>query len=109
MERMYYWWTATDVRYGTSKPSVDGGKYPYLRMNNLTNNGELNLTDLKYIDVSDDEKEKCVVRKGFFLFCKMYFNFTHTFSDLCAVFIDNFFFLWYNKSKHIFYYLYANI
>ena len=54
-------------------------------MNNLTNNGELNLTDLKYIDVSDDEKEKCVVRKGFFLFCKMYFNFTHTFSDLCAV------------------------
>ena len=33
-------------------------------MNNLTNNGELNLTDLKYIDVSDDEKEKCVVRKA---------------------------------------------
>lgn len=44
---------ATDVRYGTSKPSVDGGKYPYLRMNNLTNNGELDLTDLKYIDVSE--------------------------------------------------------
>lgn len=59
---------ATDVRYGTSKPSVDGGKYPYLRMNNLTNNGELDLTDLKYIDVSDDEKEKCVVRKGDILF-----------------------------------------
>ena len=26
----------TDVRYGTSKPAVEGGKYPYLRMNNLT-------------------------------------------------------------------------
>ena len=58
----------TDVRYGTSKPSVNGGKYPYLRMNNLTSNGGLDLSDLKYIDVSDDEKEKCVVRKGDVLF-----------------------------------------
>ena len=58
----------TDVRYGTSKPAVEGGKYPYLRMNNLTLDGHLDLKDLKYIDVSDDEIEKCVVRKGDVLF-----------------------------------------
>ena len=58
----------TDVRYGTSKPAVEGGKYPYLRMNNLTVDGHLDLNDLKYIDIPDDEIEKCVVRKGDVLF-----------------------------------------
>ena len=58
----------TEVRYGTSKPAVEGGKYPYLRMNNLTVDGHLDLNDLKYIDISDDEIEKCVVRKGDVLF-----------------------------------------
>lgn len=59
---------ATDVRYGTSKPAVEGGKYPYLRMNNLTVDGGLDLNDLKYIDILDNEIEKCVVRKGDILF-----------------------------------------
>ncbi len=58
----------TEVRYGTSSPAVDGGQYPYLRMNNLTYDGHIDLSDLKYIDVSDEEKEKCVVRKGDVLF-----------------------------------------
>ncbi|MCI8484325.1 MAG: type I restriction endonuclease subunit S [Lachnospiraceae bacterium] len=58
----------TEVRYGTSKPAVEGGRYPYLRMNNLTVDGHLDLNDLKYIDISDDEIEKCVVRKGDVLF-----------------------------------------
>ncbi len=58
----------TEVRYGTSKPAVEGGKYPYLRMNNLTSDGHLDLNDLKYIDIPDDEIEKCVVRKGDVLF-----------------------------------------
>ena len=58
----------TDVRYGTSKPAVVGGKYPYLRMNNITTDGHLNLADLKYIDIPDDEIEKCIVRKGDVLF-----------------------------------------
>jgi type I restriction enzyme S subunit len=58
----------TDVRYGTSRPAVEGGKYPYLRMNNLTANGQLDLIDLKYIDIPDDELEKCIVRKGDVLF-----------------------------------------
>ena len=58
----------TDVRYGTSKPAVDGGQYPYLRMNNLTTDGHLDLKDLKHIDIPDDEIEKCIVRKGDVLF-----------------------------------------
>ena len=58
----------TEVRYGTSSPAIEGGQYPYLRMNNLTYDGHLDLTDLKHIDVSDEEKEKCVVRKGDILF-----------------------------------------
>ena len=58
----------TEARYGTSKPAVEGGKYPYLRMNNLTADGHLDLNDLKYIDIPDDEIEKCVVRKGDVLF-----------------------------------------
>lgn len=33
----------TDVHYGTSRPAVDGGKYPYIRMNNITSNGELDV------------------------------------------------------------------
>ncbi len=59
---------ATDVRYGTSKPAVEGGRYPYLRMNNLTIDGHLDLHDLKRIDINDDELEKCIVRKGDVLF-----------------------------------------
>ena len=58
----------TDVRYGTSKPAVEGGKYPYLRMNNLTYDGHLDLSDMKYIDIPDNEIEKCIVRKGDVLF-----------------------------------------
>ena len=58
----------TDVRYGTSKPAVEGGRYPYLRMNNLTVDGGLDLSDLKYIDIPENEIEKCVVRKGDILF-----------------------------------------
>ena len=58
----------TDVRYGTSAKANDDGQYKYLRMNNLTYDGYLDLSDLKHIDVSDEEFEKCVVRKGDVLF-----------------------------------------
>ena len=58
----------TDVRYGSSRPAVDGGKYPYLRMNNITYGGELDLTDTKQIDVPDNELDKCTVRRGDVLF-----------------------------------------
>jgi len=57
-----------DVKYGTSKPAVDNGKYPYLRMNNITADGYMDLSSLKYIDIDDSEKEKYVVKKGDLLF-----------------------------------------
>ena len=68
------WETATirdivaDVRYGSSRPAVDGDKYPYLRMNNITYGGELDLTDTKRIDIPDNELDKCTVRRGDVLF-----------------------------------------
>lgn len=58
----------TDVRYGTSRPAIEGGKYPYLRMNNLTYDGHLDLHDLKYIDIPENEIDKCIVHKGDVLF-----------------------------------------
>ena len=57
-----------DVRYGSSRPAVVGGKYPYLRMNNITYGGELDLTDIKYIDVPENELDKCIVQRGDVLF-----------------------------------------
>lgn len=58
----------SEVRYGSSRPAVDGGRYPYLRMNNITYDGELDLSDTKRIDVPDNELEKCTVRRGDVLF-----------------------------------------
>ncbi len=59
-----------EVRYGSSRKATDGtnGKYPYLRMNNITYDGELDLTDIKTIDIPDDEVPKCSVHKGDVLF-----------------------------------------
>lgn len=59
-----------EVRYGSSRKAADGntGKYPYLRMNNITYNGELDLTDTKTIDVPENELPKCTVKRGDVLF-----------------------------------------
>lgn len=56
------------VNYGTSSPSSDNGKYKYLRMNNITTKGTIDLSSIKYIDVSPEDLEKYVVRKGDILF-----------------------------------------
>ena len=60
----------TEVRYGSSRKAANGdsGKYPYLRMNNITYGGELDLTDTKTIDIPDEEIDKCTVRRGDLLF-----------------------------------------
>ncbi|MPM27906.1 hypothetical protein SDC9_74421 [bioreactor metagenome] len=58
----------SDVKYGTSAPSAENGKYIYLRMNNITYDGHLDLSSIKNINVSDNEFEKYVVRKGDILF-----------------------------------------
>ena len=60
----------TDVKYGSSRKAATGnnGKYPYLRMNNITYDGHLDLSDVKTIDIPDNEVEKCSVRYGDILF-----------------------------------------
>ena len=60
----------TEVRYGSSRKAADGdsGKYPYLRMNNITYGGELDLTETKTISIPDEELDKCTVRRGDLLF-----------------------------------------
>ena len=57
-----------EVKYGTSRPATQAGKYPYLRMNNITYNGELELSDIKYIDVPKTELSNCTVQYGDVLF-----------------------------------------
>lgn len=59
---------AESVTYGTSAPASNSGQYEYLRMNNLTDNGQLDLSDLKRIDMSDEQAEKYMVKKGDILF-----------------------------------------
>ena len=56
------------VRYGTSLPATLNGKYGYLRMNNITEGGQLNIQNLKHIDIPEEDLEKYVVRKGDVLF-----------------------------------------
>lgn len=58
----------SEVKYGTSRPAVEGGAYKYLRMGNITFDGHLDLNDLKYIDIPESEIEKCIVKKGDVLF-----------------------------------------
>lgn len=58
----------TEAKYGTSKPSVEGGKYKYIRMNNITYDGKLDLSDLKFINIPENELEKYTTKKGDILF-----------------------------------------
>lgn len=58
----------TDVHYGTAKKASDDGKYAYIRMNNITYDGNLDLTDLKRITVPEKELKGCLVKKGDVLF-----------------------------------------
>lgn len=59
---------ASDIRYGTSKKAAEEGEYTYLRMNNMTDNGRLDLSDTKRITLIGDELDSCLVRKGDVLF-----------------------------------------
>lgn len=58
----------SEVKYGTSAKASDSGCYPYLRMNNITYQGHMDYSSLKYIDVDDRDKEKYIVKKGDILF-----------------------------------------
>lgn len=57
-----------DVHYGTAKKASENGKYIYIRMNNITYEGNLDLSDIKHIDVSEKELAGCMVQQGDVLF-----------------------------------------
>jgi type I restriction enzyme S subunit len=56
------------AQYGTSVKAGATGSYPILRMGNVTYDGKIDLTDLKYIDLSPREESKYLVREGDVLF-----------------------------------------
>ena len=57
------------TQYGTSKKATSiVTEFPILRMNNITYSGEMDYRDLKYIELSDNEKEKFLLKKGELLF-----------------------------------------
>ncbi|MGD9993952.1 MAG: restriction endonuclease subunit S [Salinivirgaceae bacterium] len=56
------------VNYGTSSKAEDNGEFPYLRMNNITYEGAMDFSDLKYINLSEKEKPKYIIKKGDLLF-----------------------------------------
>lgn len=54
--------------YGTSEKSSQHGELAVLRMNNITYGGELDLRDLKYMDLPADKFDRYTVRDGDVLF-----------------------------------------
>lgn len=57
------------TQYGTSnKANDENGEFKILRMGNITYNGQFDFSDMKYIDLNEDEKKKYLVHKGEILF-----------------------------------------
>lgn len=59
---------SNEVKYGTSSPSSENGKYPYLRMNNITYSGEWDFSNLKYINLTESEFNKYSIQKRDLIF-----------------------------------------
>ena len=57
-----------DVHYGTAIKASEDGRYIYIRMNNITYDGDLDLTDIKRIDVPEKDLSGCMVQEGDVLF-----------------------------------------
>jgi type I restriction enzyme S subunit len=56
------------ANYGTSRPSEANGAVPMLRMNNISYSGKLDLTELKYIDLTPSERDRYLLANGDVLF-----------------------------------------
>jgi type I restriction enzyme S subunit len=54
--------------YGTSEKSASTGQFPVLRMNNITRTGEMDFTDLKFMELPEALHERYLVRAGDVLF-----------------------------------------
>jgi type I restriction enzyme, S subunit len=58
----------TKTQYGTSAKAFEDGALPILRMGNITYNGSIDLSNLKFIDISEKDLPKYTVRRGDILF-----------------------------------------
>jgi type I restriction enzyme S subunit len=56
------------THYGTSAKASDAGEFPILRMGNITYKGDWDFSDLKYIDLTEEEQKKYLVHSGEILF-----------------------------------------
>lgn len=54
--------------YGTIEKASDVGQFPVLRMNNLTQTGEIDLTSLKFMELDAKEFSRYLVKAGDILF-----------------------------------------
>ena len=54
--------------YGTSEKSGAAGEFPVLRMNNIARTGEMDFTDLKFMDLEARQRDRYLVRTGDVLF-----------------------------------------
>lgn len=59
---------AEPTQYGTSANAGSTGEYPVLRMGNITNDGKIDLSFLKYMNLPDNDVDKYTVRRGDLLF-----------------------------------------
>lgn len=58
-----------ETQYGTSQKSNSETKgIPVLRMNNITYKGDVDLNNIKWCEIAENEKEKYTVKKGDLLF-----------------------------------------
>ncbi len=58
-----------ETQYGTStKANTDGKGVPLIRMNNVDIVGNLDLSDIKYVELSEKEKKKLLLSKGDIIF-----------------------------------------
>ena len=57
-----------EMHYGTSAKAGADGDYVYIRMNNITDDGILDLTDTKRITLKGQALENATVRYGDMLF-----------------------------------------
>lgn len=58
----------SETQYGSSKKSGEAGKYPMLRMGNLSSTGSISYSDLKYLDLEEKEINKYTLRNRDILF-----------------------------------------
>lgn len=54
--------------YGTSEKAGSAGEFAVLRMNNIGRTGEIDVSDLKFIDLSGPKRDRYMVRAGDVLF-----------------------------------------